>query len=71
MNVIELQAFGDFDMRYTDSVWVGEGDAKAVRIEAEAAAADNHRRHKREAAYRVLKQHGFKRVDPTTILIGE
>jgi len=71
MNLIELQTYGEFDMLYTDSVWVGEGDPRAVRTEAEAAADAAHRPNKIAAAIKVLKRNGFKEIDTTQVLIGD
>lgn len=84
MNItyISLDTYGDFDMRYTDSVWYCEGNRDVNSITSAFRATYgidckldclpyNMKRDTLETFKKYLKKEGFKPVKMKTVVIAD
>lgn len=70
--VVNLGGYGDFDMRYVDSVWLApEGMSKAdVKFIIDQIEAGSYNTTELDEAMSVLKKSGFTKLNSLECLIG-
>jgi len=66
MKVITVEGYGDFDMPYTDSVWVNESLGKKDKVELGDFSNDREP----DNLIKALKQQGFRPIKPQSITFG-